>query len=82
MTIIRLQGCRRILILAAMAVAGGLLQGCASDTKCVEWRQQPYQHEVCERYSNTGSCAYRRFEQRTREVCTKYEKVGEKTGKK
>lgn len=51
------------------------LEGCASQGKCVEWRQQQYQHEVCERYSNTGWCAYRRSETRTRDVCVRYEQA-------
>ena len=58
--------------LAATAIIAGLLGGCGSTGKCLEWRQQTYQHQVCERYSNTGWCAYSRSETRTRDVCVKY----------
>jgi hypothetical protein len=75
MNTLRFTGTTRKFAWIAIVVLAGALEGCASQGKCVEWRQQQYQHEVCERYSNTGWCAYRRSETRTRDVCVKYEET-------
>ena len=56
----------------AMLVFVGMSGGCATG-KCLEYAEQTYQHEVCDRRSETGYCAARHWETRSRSVCVKQE---------
>ncbi len=50
-----------------------ILQGCASG-RCVRYEYQTVNVEVCDRWSNTGHCAHRHWETKTRKVCVEREK--------
>ena len=56
----------------AMLVFVGMSGGCATG-KCLEYAEQTYQSEVCDRTSDTGWCSARHWETRSRSVCVKRE---------
>lgn len=66
----------RTLVLMALVLVGVTasvsLGGCSSG-KCVKWEDRVVYYTVCERYSDTGWCAYSTTSSRLQKVCTKLE---------
>lgn len=67
----------RVLAAIMGAIGIGTLQGCAL-TECLEYRDQVVTRQVCDRYSDTGSCASSHTETGTQSVCVKRAQPGEK----
>lgn len=77
MTKLQWKGKGRIFGVSAMLVLAGLLGGCQSWGNCVRTGLEPYQREVCDRYSN-GICQSRHYETGQRTVCLEYDNTKKK----
>lgn len=74
------QASNKFLAAIAAAASIGALQGCAL-TECLEYQDQVVTRQVCDRYSDTGSCASSHTETGTRSVCVRRAEPGTKVEK-